>query len=282
MLWGYTSCGLLRWPSIVRRICYDWAMKHLVIAVSLDSSLELLGSFADVITLDKNYSLDSTDIFETVYIRSHFSTPSLQPQVFRGEIEELTQLAKSFNPRVKFIDNMDDVNVIVAFEDKWLQYNSFGDFMPQTLLCGDDADISLLKHPIFKKRLSSRGSGVTWRGEQTVISSESWVAQETLDIKEELRVYAVCKEVCAIGTIRQHMTAAKSTQAVAVRELSPDEIEFSKAIVDRVPGLDLVGLDIARTSEGELKLMEVNRSPGFAKFNELSGINLAKVLYEKF
>ncbi|RYX79065.1 hypothetical protein EON76_04130 [bacterium] len=43
----------------------------------------------------------------------------------------------------------------------------------------------------------------------------------------------------------------------------------------------MAGIDIVRTAYGKLVLLEVNRSPGFAKFYDLTGINLADRLYEE-
>jgi len=77
------------------------------------------------------------------------------------------------------------------------------------------------------------------------------------------------------------MNDSEKAQAIDSRELSEDEIRFAFNVMELSPGLDIVGIDAARTSQGELKLIEVNRSPGFAKFEELTQVNLASVLYEK-
>ncbi|MEP7205215.1 MAG: hypothetical protein ABI716_03415 [Candidatus Saccharibacteria bacterium] len=254
-------------------------MKNLVIAVSPDSSLELLRFFADVIILDKDLIPDSMKYYDTIYIRSHFSQPSTLPQNFRSEIDSLVQHAKRLNPKIKFIDNMDNVDTIVAFEDKWLQYKTFGKFMPRTELLNESTDISNFVHPVFKNRLSSRGQGVTWDKEKADASTENWIIQESCDIAEELRIYVICGEVYPIGAIRQNKTSKQITQAIDSRKLVQDEIDFSANVMCRNSSLDIVGLDIARTSAGKLSLMEVNRSPGFAKFEQLTGFNLASMLY---
>lgn len=256
-------------------------MKNLVIAVSPDSSLELLGSYADIIILDKDPPSNNMTVYDTVYIRSHFSQPSTLPQKFRSEIDNLVQRAKNLNPEVKFIDNMDNVDTIVDFEDKWLQYKSFGEFMPRTELFDDNVNISSFVRPVFKERLSSRGQGVTWDKEMATPSTQGWIIQESLDISEELRIYVICGEVYPVGVVRQNMTSQQNTQAIDSRKLMHDEIDFSSNVISRFSGLDLIGLDIARTSDGRLGLMEVNRSPGFAKFGQLTGVDLASMLYRK-
>lgn len=106
--------------------------------------------------------LDVSKKYQTVYIRSHFSTPGYTPKDLRKEIDNLVDLAKQTNPNLKFIDNMPSVDQIISFEDKWSQYELFGDLMPRTKIYDQTTDISDFNRPIFKKRLSSRGQGVTW------------------------------------------------------------------------------------------------------------------------
>lgn len=254
-------------------------MSNLVISVSPDSSLELLKAYADVIVLDEGSVAKNSRTYDTVYIRSHFSDPSTLPQVFRSEIDKLVEYAKVMNPQVRFIDNMDTVDAIVTFEDKWHQYELFGKFMPHTQPYGHGTDITSFKRPIFKNRLSSRGSGVTWEQDRVAKSNGEWIVQESLDIREELRIYVIQGEVYPIGAMKQVMTEGNKAHALSCRTLSQDEIDFSLSVMKMAPSLDIVGIDVARTSDGQLALMEVNRSPGFAKFYELSGVNIAETLY---
>lgn len=201
-------------------------MKNLVIAVSADSSLELLKPHADIIVLNKNPIAEITKPYETAYIRSHFSHPSTLPQVFRNKIDAIVSRAKMLNPHVKFIDTMDNVDTIVAFEDKWLQYKTFGEFMPRTEIYNDTFDISSFTHPVYKNRLSSRGAGVTWNKENATDSENGWIIQESLDIDEELRVYVIQGDVYPIGAVKQNMTEDRKAQALDSRELTHDEIDF--------------------------------------------------------
>lgn len=254
-------------------------MKNLVIAVSPDSSLDLLGTYAEICILDKNPIFKIDVAYDTVYIRSHFSQPSTLPQVFRSEIDTLIKHAKSINPHVKFVDGMDTVDKILAFEDKWSQYKIFGHFMVQTELYTGQDEESQFVNPIYKKRLSSRGNGVTWNKERVIGATNEWIKQESLDIYEELRIYIIKGEVYPIGAIKQTMTEGQKAEALDSRRLLQDEMDFSRQIIAAMPSLDIVGIDVARTNEGKLKLLEANRSPGFAKFYELTSINLASILY---
>ena len=254
-------------------------MNNLVIAVSPDSSLELLRAFADIIVLDKEQLPSKVGHYDTVYIRSHFSQPSTLPQVYRTEIETLVRQAKEVNPEVVFVDGMDTVDAIVKFEDKWSQYEIFGKYMPRTARYNEGDDVSDFIRPVFKARLSSRGQGVTWNQGEATSESATWIVQETLDIQEELRIFVIHGKAFPLGAIRQSMTAESTAAIMNSRELTRDEIEFAKKVVGAFPSLDIVGLDVARTIDGQLKIMEVNRSPGFAKFYALTSINLANELY---
>lgn len=256
---------------------------NLVISVSLDSSLELLEKFADIIVLDRNSAPSITQKYETVYIRSHFGTPGYTPTDFRKEIADLVADIERLNPNVTFIDSMSDVDTIVRFEDKWSQHQSFSDFMPRTEVYSNNTntDVSSFRRPIFKKRLSSRGQGITWDIARVDPSTNDWLIQESLDVDEELRVYIVKGHIFPIATVRQNMTENATTQAISSRELTKDEFIFSTKIAAEHLDLDMIGLDIAITPDNKLYLMEANRSPGFAKFHALTGINLAIELYAK-
>lgn len=255
-------------------------MKHLVIGVSKESSLDLLGLFADVVRLDSNLSDFKPSFYDTTYIRSHFSEPSLTPEYFRTEITEIIESVISVNPNAIFIDGMDTVDAIMAFEDKWLQYLTFSSFMPRTEEYDERVDASSFTRPVFKRRLSSNGSGVTWSQEKAVRSNGEWIIQETLDVEDELRVYVLNGSVYPIGTVRESMTEEHKVHGIDSRTLTSDELDFSSRVASLVPDINFIGLDIARSPQGKLSVIEVNRSPGFAKFEELTGFNLASVLYD--
>ena len=254
-------------------------MKNLVLTVSPDSSIELLKAFADIIILDADPIPTYIPFYETLYIRSHFSQSSTLPEVFREEIEDIIQKANQTNPNIRFIDGTSTIDEIVAIEDKWNQYEMYGSFMPKTELLTSNFDTFAFKRPVFKKRLSSQGAGVTWDIGKTTTPSDEWIVQESLDIIEELRIYVIKGEVYPLGAIRQSKTINQGTQVVGSRSLTEDEIDFSLKIGQQAPSLEIIGIDIARSSNGLLYLMEVNRSPGFGKFAQLTGVNLASSLY---
>lgn len=71
--------------------------------------------------------------------RSIPRTPELQPQRFRVETEQLIKQARTQNPSITFVDGMGTIDEIIAFEDKWRQYEIFSEYMPSTrnaTICG--------------------------------------------------------------------------------------------------------------------------------------------------
>lgn len=254
-------------------------MNHIAITVSAESSVNLLSKHADIVLLDQAIDPDALSIYKSIYVRSHFSTVELQPQNFRDTITAIVCQARSLNPNIHVIDGMDTVEKIVGFEDKWNQYQIYSDFMPQTRVLNTHIDSNNHKF-IYKKRLSSRGLGVTTNLSEVTGLVNEWIVQEKLDIDEEVRIYVIRGKVYPMGAVRSSMTTNQKTISVNARELNNDEISFASAIGQRSNELDMIGLDVARTSDGTLQLMEANRSPGFGAFAELTGVNLADVLYD--
>lgn len=254
-------------------------MKNLYITVSVEPSTDLVREYADVIILDKDPLSTPVGSYDTAYIRSHFSHPGMMPQHFRTEINAIVKQLRSANPSIVFIDGMDDVDAIVAFEDKWNEYQTLREFMPRTEAYSQVWNISHFHKPIFKRKLSSRGTGIVWNATEITGDPADWIVQESISIREELRIYVIKGEVYPVGVVRQSNTPTSKVKAVESRALSSDEIEFSLKVVGAISSIDMVGLDIARAHDGTLHLIEVNRSPGFLKFFDLTGINLASILY---
>jgi glutathione synthase/RimK-type ligase-like ATP-grasp enzyme len=254
-------------------------MKHLVLTTSPDSSIDLLKEFADVIVLDKQAVPEDLMFYDTLYIRSNFSKPSTRPELFILQVDEVVQRLKRANSDIQVIDNTDSVEKIIDIEDKWHQYKIFNKYMSHTTLLSSDLEVSDFKRPVFKHRLSSQGSGVTWNIDEATSPYEDWIVQESIDIVEELRIYVINNIVYPIATVRQSKTLNKGVKAIDFRNLASSELEFASLIEQCVPSLDFIGLDVAINSDGKLYLIEVNRSPGFGKFTSLTGINLARFLY---
>lgn len=252
--------------------------QHLLVTTTSDLSLDYFRPFCDVILLDREYPHNGKNVDDrkSVYVRSHFSRPRTMPQNFKREIDGIGQRAEEL--QIPIVDTMGTVHEIVTFEDKWHQFQMFAKYMPETRLATEvfsDND-----SVIFKKRISSQGTGIAWHYEDITGDVNGWVCQRTLDIREELRVYVVRGEVIEVAAVRQSKTIDQKIKVVGIRKLTEQERQFAASVCQVCIQLDFVGLDIAVTSGG-LRLIEVNRSPDFASFAKKSGMNLAGLLYDR-
>ena len=250
-------------------------MKNLVVTTSSDLSIPELGKFADVFLLDKDdYGGGLVSKYDTLYIRSQFNRPELMPQVFESEIDTIGREARDHG--LYIVDDTYSLQQILDFEDKWLQYKKLAKFMPETELLSetDGADGQFL----YKKRLSSRATGIVWQVEDIYGEKSDWIRQDRQDIRQELRVFVVCGQVCPTASIRSSKTENTEVKVAGFRELDSEELEFAMRVAESIPEIDFAGLDIIIT-EGGLKLIEVNRSPIFSSFTRDTGVNLASELY---
>lgn len=251
--------------------------RHLLVTTTADSSLECFRPFCDILLLDSDGFLDVNNSivnYGSVYIRSQFNKPEVMPQRFQQQIDAIGRQARQMG--VSVIDNMATVQEIVNFEDKWHQYQLFREYMPETWLATGVNDVE--KPIIYKKRISSRATGIAWRREDIMGDENEWICQRMLDIEEELRVYVVRGVVIEGLAVRQSKTADQKVKVVGARKITADEMRFAQAVHQQSPQLDLIGLDIAVTPDG-LQLIEVNRSPVFASFTRETSLNLASILY---
>ncbi len=132
--------------------------KLLIITTTNDLSLNLFFSYniskkynISVLLFEENldnfvYFLEN-NTFDNYYIRDPFNADAQQ---IREKLEKIFELI----PQEKFLDNTKTIED-VFFEDKWLQYQDFKDFIPETQILKNISDIDN-PHYITKKRISSR------------------------------------------------------------------------------------------------------------------------------
>lgn len=253
--------------------------QHVLVTTTADLSIEQFRPFCQIILLDSSQSFDDSSVISrchSVYIRSQFNNPRTMPYNFTQRIDAIGRIAREC--RVPIIDQMGTVQEIVDFEDKWQQFQKFGEYMPRTTLATDTA---LDGGPvIFKKRISSRATGIAWSRREIVGDPRDWVCQALLEVEEELRVYIIRGEVVDIAAVRQNKTVDQKIRVTGVRKITKEEKRFAKGVYQRYPQLDFIGIDVALTPDGP-RLIEVNRSPIFSSFTRESQRNLAESLYDK-
>lgn len=215
----------------------------------------------DVYLYDTGTLKDKAPIkdYGAVYFRDPFNDSTLNL-----DIVALDNLITQFSA-ARSIDGIRSYDDMITFEDKWNQAQKYSDFTPKTYL---PSQIEFIKgQHLAKKRISQRAKDILFELDGRL--DDQWIIQELLDIKEELRVYAVFSQVIPQATIKASKINGK-VKVIGARELNAKEIEFCSRIAEK-SGLDFIGIDLAVLEGSDLRLIEVNRSPQFKRFVELYG-----------
>ena len=199
--------------------------------------------------------------YDTIYFRDPFNDESVRPFA-----EEYVNNAFASFSWDKSIDGIQSFAQMRDLEDKYLQYQTYQDLMPRTYL-PSECDFEKGKH-LAKKRLSQRSKDIKFELESAL--NDDWIIQDLMDIREELRVYAIFGKVIPQATIKSSKHIDTKVKVVGERELNTDEIELCTKIA-QLSQLDFIGLDLAILENGNRKLIEVNRSPQFKRFVDIYG-----------
>lgn len=167
------------------------------------------------------------------------------------------------------VDKVTDL-LDVYFEDKWLQYQVFSEYMPNTVLLNSKESNEDLQNKIFKKRISSRAKGISFTNPE---NQDDYVAQERLDIKKEYRIFSVNKNILDTAEIKLPKTESQKVKIVGFEPLTEQLRKFVEKI-DKQHKFEIVGYDVAELSDGTLKLIELNRSPQYSGFYKGTGVNI--------
>ena len=236
-------------------------MKKIIITTRKDTSAEIFRKNGWGVFL---YDSINNSIFEQknniVYYRDPFNDVSYKPNE-----QKINTLMNKLNC-LRSIDNIGSFKDLVSIEDKWLQAKKYEKYMPKTKLF---SQINFIpgKH-ITKKRISQRAKDILFELNNQELD-DNWIVQELLAIEEELRVYAVFGDVVPEATIKTSKQNGK-VKVAGGRRLKADEIEVCESIA-KISGLDFIGIDLAILKNGEVKMLEVNRSPQFSRFVEIFG-----------
>ena len=194
--------------------------------------------------------------YDIVYFRDPFNDEEVtQDSIMRS----LTDVRGT-----RSIDKINTYAQTLSFEDKYNQYQTYSDLMPLTFLPSECVFVKG-KH-LAKKRISQRSKDVLFDINNVPISDD-WIFQEIVDIAEELRVYIVFGHIIQQASIKSSKINGK-VKIIGKRDLNARELSFCQKISERSK-LDFIGVDIAVLRNGEIVLIEVNRSPQFKKYLEL-------------
>lgn len=211
---------------------------------------------------------------DLVYFRDPFNDPDYQPDPFH--IDQLIAQHRD----AQIVDHITSFQDILELEDKYLQSEVYQDLYPVTWLPSQHEFVP--GSNLAKPRISQRAKNIIFdlASLEGRTLDDSWIIQELLDIKEELRVYVVCGDVLDQASIKSSKASGK-VKIIGDRLLTPEEIVFVHQAMEKCP-LDVVGFDIAVLPGGQYKVIEANRSPQFLRYGERTGINLAALITKHY
>lgn len=210
--------------------------------------------------------------YDVIYFRDPFNTGEYDVEYIKSTLVHIKQQY----PEAVYIDAVTRYEDLL-FEDKWRQYQLVGEFMPSTELF-DTKSKFRAGSTIVKKRISARARDIIQTNEQLVdIALEEYIVQEKIDIDAEYRVYTIGNRVLPFMTQKSSKTLDTKVKVLGVTKIDDAVAQFVQKIQAKLEDLDLLGYDIARTPTG-LALIEVNRSPQFKRYNELTYTNVADEL----
>ena len=198
--------------------------------------------------------------YDVVYLRDPFNDQEISPRAK----EYVENALKTFHFS-KSIDNITAYEQMESFEDKYRQYMLYSDYMPNTFL-PSNGTFRNGEH-LAKKRISQRAKDIYF---SEANFDDSYIIQDLMDIQEELRVYAIFGNPVEQATIKTSKSPESKVKVVGKRQLTEKEKDICGKIAT-LSGLDFIGIDLAVLKNGELKLIEVNRSPQFKRFVEMYG-----------
>ena len=250
----------------------------LVVTTPADLSLELLvgaaaslGMQAKVIFFGESAQDPARQRFDIVYVRDPFNTRNYDLY----SIQQLLEMLARTQSDAYFVDHTKTWQDVL-FEDKWLQYKRLGQFMPATEILAERTQFEPGRN-IIKERLASRSRGLHFNLEDRMLDG-NFIVQPLLHLEREYRVFVVRGQVLDVASLRSSKTPEQKLRTLKVVDIPADVRNFAERVSKELPEFDLLGLDIAELPDGQLVLIEANRSCQFKKFAELSGINPAAEL----
>ncbi len=245
-------------------------MQWLIVTTDQDHSLpffqiEKEGHNVDVKYYEEPLSLKQQ--YDAIYFRDPFNKVGHD----KIAIDRDLNLIVTSNPSAYFVDEATSFSALLI-EDKWLQYELLGKYMPNTELLTHSSQLTNAK--IAKKRISARARDIVFSPADLKGDVSEYIVQDMLDIQQEYRVYSVGDTVAPSMTTKSSKTAVSKVKIGDSLAVTPPILEFVQEILQLLPSHDFLGFDVAQTKEG-LRLIEVNRSPQFKRYNEEAGVNIA-------
>lgn len=249
-------------------------MKSALFTTHADLALPLWESHVDAIYYYNDELPETFPHFEKVYFRDPFNDPL--DLTTDGRLDEITTKFFHDNPDCYSIDHVKTVEDFYI-EDKWRQFYQFGEeFMPMTWLAREQEFVP--GEMVIKKRISCRCRDVHFTVPENV-NLDSYIVQRRVRIKTEMRVFYLNGQVFRTAETRTSKTESQGVKVLGEHQLNDEQMDFVARAMQKFPELDFVGVDLAVLDDGSLTIIEINRSPQFKRFYEVTGINLAAKVF---
>ena len=245
-------------------------MRWLIVTTNEDHSLPFFQIEKEGHEVDVTYYEESPNLekpYDAIYFRDPFNKVGYDKIAIDRDIH----LIVDSNPTAYFVDEATSPSALLI-EDKWHQYELLGQYMPNTEILTQASQLTNAK--IAKKRISARARDIIFSPADLKGDLSEYIVQDMLDIQQEYRVYSVGNTVIPIMTTKSSKTAVSKVKVGDSLAVTPPIREFVQDILQLLPSHDFLGFDVAQTKEG-LRLVEVNRSPQFKRYNEEGGVNIA-------
>ena len=254
-------------------------MKRLLLITTIEdwsALLFLTHAVTSKVSVDILFYHESLDVFDTVLTKSsydfiYFRDP-FNSQIDLDAVQEKVELVLKNRQDAYIVDSISSYDDIL-FEDKWIQYELYKEFMPPTLLLEDITTFENATH-IAKKRISSRSKGIAFTKDDIQGEPNEHIVQQMQRILTEYRVYALFNVICEEASVKTPKTPTSKAKVESVTSI-PEHIKIFTQRVLTKNKFDFIGLDIAETESG-ITLFEVNRSPLFNGFFREKRLNMAE------
>jgi len=206
--------------------------------------------------------------YDYIYLRYPFNGAGLSISDVKARLDLIIKNKK----KAYLVDNLKNVDD-VFFEDKWRQYQSLSDFIPETKVLQADSQIDFAKY-LIKKRISTRGEQVLFKLPNDIIH-EDYIVQKIINVEKEFRVYSIFNKIIDQVVIRSPKTSQTKIKVLRVEKIAKDLHDYT-AQIDEKLNYDFTGYDIALDKNNKYYLIEVNRSCLFGGVYKNTKVNLAE------
>ena len=249
-------------------------MKSALFTTHADLALPLWESNVDTIYYYNDELPDAFPQFDKVYFRDPFN--DTEDPTLDSRLEEITTRFFHDNPNCYSIDHIHTVEDFYV-EDKWRQFYQFGsDFMPETWLAREREFTP--GEMVVKKRISCRCRDVHFEIPEDV-NLDSYIVQRRVNIIQEMRVFYLNGQVFRTAETRTSKTENSGVKVLGEIQLTDEQMNFVAKAMTKFPELDFIGADLAVLDDDSFAIIEINRSPQFKRFYEVTNINLAELVF---